>query len=217
MTFATDTAGRPKFFKFGWETRSEGPPEMARRLQMLNRQMMEIEPEWRDLWPLFAARAIKPGRDPGPILDLTPEDLAHLIDRRARYDPPPYPSPIDREGYSLLTTVLRNGYDPLGVTVRFSTAYEGARLNDNEVDLEPNVASPLWEDLDRALQLFLGGIEATSATWALNVAFMGPEIPYRQLMVWTAEGAKAPSKFANGVTSPSEVRPHLGGELRIWR
>lgn len=217
MTFAPDTAGRPKFFMFGWEARAQGPREMALHLQALNRRMAEVEPEWRDLWPLFAARMIKPGRDPGPILDLSPDELALLIDRKARVDPPRYPSPVDRQGYSLFATVLRNGHDPLGVTVRSSTAYEGATLNDNEVHLDPHKASPIWDDFDRMLRLFLGGIEATSATWALNVAFMGPKLPYRQLMIWTGAGAATPSRYADGAPEPSEVRPHLGGELRIWR
>ena len=45
-------------------------------------------------------RAIRPA-DPGPVLELSNEELGSLIDRRARVDPPPFPAPVDPHGYLL--------------------------------------------------------------------------------------------------------------------
>jgi hypothetical protein len=214
--FIAETADLPKFLKCGWEPRDEGPRELAARLRDLNLQMAEVEPEWRDLWPLLAARAIKPGRDPGPILDMATEDLASLIDRRARFDPPRYPAPVDPEGYRLLTTVLRNGYDPLEVHVSLSAAYGGAHVNGNELILEPNNRSPIWNDPDRARRLFLGMIFAMNPSWGCVVASLASGPGFRPWMVWSAPGADIPQRYLQAEMLPAEVQPHLGGELRVW-
>jgi hypothetical protein len=214
--FIAETAGLPKFLKCGWATRAEGPPEIARRIQALNASMAEVEPEWRDLWPLLAARAIKPGRDPGPLLDMTSEALADLIDRRARFDPPRYPEPVDATGYRLLTTVLRNGYDPLEVHVQISASYGESRLGENEVSLVPNSAGPIWKDAGRVRQLLLALIASMSPTWACASAFLRQEGRYTPWMTWTAPDADVPALYAKPAEPPAEVQTHLGGELRVW-
>jgi hypothetical protein len=214
--FISETAGLPKFLKCGWATRAEGPLEIARRLQALNASMAEVEPEWRDLWPLLAARAIKPGRDPGPILDMTSEALADLIDRRARFDPPRYPAPVDPEGYRMLTTVLRNAYDPLEVHVQVSASYEGAQINGNEISLSPNNASSIWSDLARVRQLFIALISSVNPVWGCAVASLGPDRGFRPWMTWTAPGAEVPARYVECGVQPAETCPQLGGELLIW-
>ena len=209
-------------FKCEWGPRRESALQIAARLHELNRRLAIVEPEHREIWPLFAARAIRPGRDPGPLLDMTVEELGDLIDRRARFDPPRFPAPVDGSGYALVATVTRIGLDPLDVSI---SLHVGSTKYRNEARVDYNDQSWIWRDGGACLLVIQALVEAMEPEWACAVGVLDEEAegdpadefaPYsRPWLAWTAPGAELPH-WIRPTFPPAEVRAAFGGELRIW-
>src|SRR6478736_5115887 len=100
---------------------------IAERTKEFVRRVSLVEPTLAEVRPILAARAFRPG-DPGPVLEMTADQLAELIDRRARFDPPRRPAPVGPDGYSVVFGPNRRWSDPLRIslTVRAGQYREGS-------------------------------------------------------------------------------------------
>lgn len=205
-------------FVCGWSARPESALSIARRVQRMTRELGRMDPRFTFLWPQFAARAIRP-TDPGPVLDLSDETFGDLIDRKARFDPPPFPAPVDPWGYSLAlggtpTSELRD----YGANV-----YAGRWREppfDNSVDLEIDQHHEIWRHRDQAVQVLGILIEVWQPDWGYAAGRPSDgacgDTYGRPLMTWSAEkGLAVPRAFLD-VGPPLEIRDYLGGELQIW-
>ena len=205
-------------FTCGWSARAETALSIARRVQAMTRGLGEIDPRMRLLWPQFEARAIRPS-DPGPVLDLSDESLADLIDRRARFDPPRFPAPVDPWGYMLAL----GGSPGRSEMLDYGALVEAGRRREapfyNVVNVHFDQDHPIWRDPERASTLLGGLVNVWEAEWgyAAGRPEGGSGDTYgHPLLTWAAsKGASAPRAFID-IGPPSDVRDYLGGELRVW-
>jgi hypothetical protein len=100
VAFGDETDQWRRWFTSGWGPRAETAEEIARQLQVLARELRRCEPDLSPLWLQFSSRATRP-TDPGRLDEMDLDDLARLIDRRCRFDPPQLPAPVGPWGYSL--------------------------------------------------------------------------------------------------------------------
>lgn len=185
------------------------------------------EPEYGELWSFFGRRPQRPG-DPGPVRALSVEDLATLIDRRARFDPPQRPAPVGPAGYSVLVGNHRRPSDPLylSLTVR-AGAYRDS--SDNSVEIEINPNGPAWQNEGVMRRIFEGGVPLWSAEWGAVWHRRADEDRLRQWprLAWTADRFRSHSvppyvweyPFPFPFEEPAAVgspHPQLGGELEAW-
>lgn len=212
-------------FACGWGSRPESPKAIAERIQLLNTRIAEIEPAYGELWPLFAARAIRPGRDPGPVLAMTSEGLGEVIDRRARWDPPRWPAPVSSGGYSLIMAANRTGLDPLDIGL----SVQAGRWGDwpNQVSLEFHPDAPLLANVELGLQVLTALIEAMTPDRAYAYGYLphnddsrAQRIPW---LYWERSGELEPLlpwqdnyDWVERGGPPVQVRAERGGELKIW-
>jgi hypothetical protein len=226
MTFGAEEGHGPPGFQCGWGPRAETATEVARRVQALNAPLAEIEPAHREIWPLFAARAIRPGSDPGPVLDMAVEDLAAVIERKARFDPPRPPAPVGDTGYNLILSANRTGLDPLtvGISLHAGAYNTGHAWNGGRVDY--HASHPIWRDPVLGLRVLGALIESLEPDWACaaTVVDVGtdPHVSYpedrhgRSWFAWTAPGRETPEFWLRANGPPAEQREALGGVLRFW-
>ncbi len=207
-----------RYFVCGWSARPETALSIARRTQDMARKLGRFDPRFTLLWPQFAARAIRP-TDPGPVLNLSDEMLGDLIDRKARFDPPPFPAPVDPWGYSIAlggtpTSELRD----YGANVYAGRSQEPPLYNTVELEIDHDHA--IWRDRDLALEALSILVEVWQAEWGDVVGMPlgggAGDAFWRPLMTWSAvKGVPGPRLFMD-IGPPLEVRDHLGGELQVW-
>lgn len=214
-----DEAHYSRRFTCGWSTRAETALDIARKVRATTRALGELDPRLELLWPQFARRAIRP-TDPGPVLELSDEELGALIDRRARFDPPKFPAPVDSSGYlvALGGSPAQSQLKLYGGMV-WAGAW-GARA-ENWVQIGIDHDHPVWRDLALAARVLVILLEIWGAEWGFAAALPSNRPPGlntvgRVLLTW--RGAKEmPARYTFDNTGPpAEVRSELGGELRVW-
>jgi hypothetical protein len=235
MAFADETVTDIyRDFECGWSARQQTAADIADRVQHLARRLGAIDPAYGRIRPSPGMRKFRSG-DRGPILDMTPAELAELIDRRGRFDPPRYPAPVSPTGYRVLYRNDLMGLDPSHFSVSIRAGEYGPGWVENRVEVWPQTDHPLWLDPERALQLLDAMVEIWEPEWAsacasmLNPSSPGEEITsrVRPWLAWTAKplqprpnppyGRPYPYPFPlDDAGPPTEVRPWHGGELSIW-
>src|SRR5213083_2780074 len=125
--FADEPDHYDRSFFGGWPSVRMDARAIAERVQEVVRRLSLVEPTCGELRPILATRAFRP-EDPGPVLELATGQLAELIDRRARFDPPRRPAPVGPDGYSVVFGPNRRWSDPLRIslTVRAGQYREGS-------------------------------------------------------------------------------------------
>ena len=226
--FADEGDHYERSFLAGWPGRLENALQVAERVHALASRLAEIGPSYGQLWPLMESRRLRPS-DPGPVLEMSTEELGRLIDRRGRFDLPALPAPVGEEGYSFSLVGYGDPSAPRthGVAVR-AGAYRASA--DNEVRLTFGNTCPIWRDAEQALRVLHGLVDTFDASWATAFAFIaepdggGRDRPW---LAWTAAPLTPrpappflrtyPYPFPfSGEAPPSVVRPDHGGELKLW-
>ncbi|WP_430420671.1 hypothetical protein [Phenylobacterium sp.] len=183
----------------------------------MTKRLAEIDPRLSLIWPQFESRAIRP-TDPGPVLELTDAELGDLIDRRARFDPPRFPAPVDPMGYSIAL-----GASPKSPLRDYGANVYAGRWGDcpseNFIDLGIDDDHPVWCDSGLASTVLGILIGTWEAQWACAVGLprsgSGNTIG-RPFLTWrSATIGEIPRMFAD-TGPPAETRPLLGGELQVW-
>jgi hypothetical protein len=227
---AFDPISESYSYLWGWPSRAETSESIAARLQLMATSLAEIAPAYGELWPFFAMRALRP-KDPGPLLALAVADLATLIDRRARFNPPQRPSPVGRDGYWISLGNNRRPQDPLYASLKVQA---GVYRDDtaNAVELQVNPNGPAWQSDELVRRAFEGGLQLWSAEWGAvwhGRAEEGDDgVRHWPRLAWTADRFKSHSAppyiweypFPFPFDRPPDAtsaHPSLGGELEEWR
>jgi len=155
-----------RHYQCGWAPRSETVADLARRLQGFEAALEQIEPAYGELWPLFAARAIRPGRDPGPLRAIPQDELARLLDRRARFDPPQLPAPVGPKGYNVVVSANRNAFDVRGVSITVTASDHGDWRPANGVKVRFHPDGAPRQGVDNGVRALDAVIDAFEPDWA---------------------------------------------------
>ena len=216
-TFADDPDLHVYLFLAGWGPRAETAIQIAARVQGLVRLLGEIEPEWSEIWPILAARAIRP--EEPHVLQLSTDDLGMLIDRRARFDPPRWPAPVGPDGYQIVFGANRIGIDPMKFEMSVHAgSTEAETYIGNGLLLSPHDDGPIWRDEARGRAVVEAIIDCFEPDWvnagATGGAPLGNTGP-RAWLNWAAPGCVPPEHFRP--PSPGVVVDTLsGGALQYW-
>lgn len=219
--FGRDDRHYSRQFNSGWGARAATAADIAKSVQALCGVLAELQPDHRDIWPLFEMRAIKPGRDPGPIMEISPDDLARLIDRKARFDPPQLPAPVSSEGYSLVIS-SRNSLDhPRHIGLSVSAGVYGEGVHWNGVEVKHHIDNPIWQDRSAALRVIEALVDAFAPDWVCANAFVFAQVANDQghrepWMAWSAPGHETPAYWTEHGGEPFEITAAFDGELRLW-
>lgn len=198
-----------------WGPRLETARQIAVRMRESVAWLDALDPALARLYPQFEMRAARV-TDPGPVLSLSVDDLATLIDRRGRADPPPRPAPVSAAGYGFtLARVPQQGLP--GAVEAAVTAGNMGSSNRFSLDAAPDMA--IWRTEPLA-----GFIDAMIDVWdaeAVEVAWPRPLAAHDRwrLSLWRAwlrTGAN-PGEFLRAEDLP-QVRetPHRDGRLLEW-
>lgn len=211
-----------RWFACGWAPRQEGVLKVASRLRSMAAGFETIEPGLGRLWPQFEARRLRPG-DPGPLTDLSNEELAQLIDRCARPDPPSLPAPVGPSGYSFALGGARE--KAVGVSYGGNIWVESSGYAlDEPVRFRLGNDSPVWRDVEKARRLLFTLVDAWDADWAAATAHVslgfradGESISeMRPWMAWAASGHNVPQSWVVDAGVPVDVRHEHGGQMSMW-
>jgi hypothetical protein len=186
--------------------------------------ILRIAPELNKLWPVFSSRTVRP-TDPGPVEELKLEDLARLLDRCARFDPPQLPAPVGPWGYSIHLSGPegRPAALGLGVSVRASCVLPDV---DNRCILHLHHDCPIWRSVEVGSAMLETLVRAWEPDWALAWASLKKTAeeersgrvggPVRPWLSWRKGGvATIPYEFV-AMERPPTIRSARGGELCIW-
>jgi hypothetical protein len=235
MSFADENVeydGRS--FVCGWLERPQTAADIATRSQDLARRLSAIDPAYGRLYPDPGARRLRPG-DPGPILEMETESLADYIDRRERFDPPRFPEPVSPTGYHFAYRNDCMGNDPSSFGMIIRAGQYGPGGVENRAEAWPAIEHPLWRDVGAGIMFMDAMVQAWKPEWAcaysrppaLPIAISQGPSPVRPWLAWTLKPLQPrpdppfrrpyPYPFPlDDAGPPAEVRPWLGGELRIW-
>ena len=226
VAFADEPGHRAsRRFECGWSPRSQTARDIAARVQELARRLGAIDPAFGQIRPDPGMRKFRQG-DLGPIVDMTSSELADLIERRGRFDPPKFPALVSTQGYSTLYRNERLDSSHLSIKVSAGAYERGA--NRNEIWVSPDRDHPLWRDPERGIQVLDAMTQGWNVDSASAYAWLGRDQGgVRPWLAWIAEPLRLepvppyiqpyPYPFASdSVPLPAEVRPWRGGELRIW-
>ena len=209
-------------FVCGWVPRREGVLRLAERLKAMAVALEGIQPGLGRLWPQFAARSLRPD-DPGYLLDCPVEDLARLLDRRARSAPPQLPAPVGRDGYQVALASRRE--DAMSMSCGANIWVDSDRYAlDEPVRLSIDHDSPIWRSAEMARRILLGLVDAWDAEWAtagtvihLGLDEGGALIAQRQpWMAWVATGHEAPALRVRDAGAPLDVQAVRDGLMSTW-
>jgi hypothetical protein len=158
-------------------------------------------------------------------------ELAGLIERRGRFDPPRFPAPVSPQGYHTLYRNDLMGFDPSHLSITVSAGAYEYGANENHVWVWPNTDHPLWRDPECGIQVLDAMVQTWEPEWAITYgsASEGEETKsrVRPWLAWTAKPLEPrpkppylrpyPYPFPLDDAGPAaEARPWRGGELRIW-
>lgn len=187
------------------------------------RELRRCEPELSPLWLQFSSRATRP-TDPGRVDDLALEDLARLIDRRCRFDPPQLPAPVGPWGYSLYL----GGPPSLDPTRRLDVSIHAGATNNawpgNGCVLSFLPDAPVWQSAARGLAILRAVVQAWEPDGAGGYARPlprddephDPAPPVRPWLTWNRDGGDYEFYKFRDVGEPALVQSELGGLLRVW-
>jgi hypothetical protein len=222
VVFSDETNHDHRWFNCGWGPRPESAEEIAYRLQAMARDIRQAQPELNPLWPYFSSRAIRV-TDPGPVDEMASEDLGRLIDRRARFDPPPLPAPVSDWGYSiqLAGPPSPDRASRLNVSINaggWKDAWPG-----NSCVVSLHVGATIWRSAEAGLALLRAMVRAWDPDEA--GAYAGLQLSdgethawgrVRPWLTWDRTGAaSSPYEFV-GVVNPALAQQEMGGELKVW-
>lgn len=217
--FLAETERDSRTYKCGWAPRSEDASDLARQLQALEGRLETVDAAYGSFWPLLAARAIRPGRDPGPLREIPTEELARLLDRRARFDPPRLPAPVGPAGYRVVLGNNRTGYDPLNLNVRASACSLGF-LNANCIEVSAHESNHCWRDEAMTRQILDILISVFDPDWAWAGAYVYDESVgisrERPWLYWRGPRADLAMDAPRQLDGPVHVDAHGRGELLVW-
>lgn len=226
-TFAQEDGHFKRSFLLGWRARREDATCIARRLKCMTAGLAAIQPAWGLLHPQWVMRGPRPS-DPDRVLELTIEDLARIIDRRGREDPPPAPEPVSSWGFGIVIQGELPGKDPLHIG---GSVHAGRWCDDfpNEVEVMFPASSPVWSDVAMGLRVLEVAIEAWQPDWAGAHGFGGgdPEPSHwcRPWLQWAREPRQPLPEYPPPClgtydprfdSRPHETREVWGGVLKIW-
>jgi hypothetical protein len=226
MTFLAETGHDSRYIQAYWRERQESAIQIAARIHNTAKALVEIDPVFGELWPYLQAQAILPGKDPGPILNMTEAELGDLIDKRCRFDKnPAAPEPPNEFGYSVLlgNNLMRS--DPRGITLSINA---GGTATDwyNVVTIGSDewTGELLWQKerhLHNVLEILIQCWDPDLAT--IYGVFFDKSLPNqpappgreRMWMYWTRPNVE-PHEMYKKMSPPEETRPWLDGTLSIW-
>jgi hypothetical protein len=227
----TRYAGRR--FECGWSERPQTGAELAYGVQEQARRLAEIDPAYGRIRPDPGARKFLVG-DQGPVVDMHTAELADLIERGGRLDPPTYPSPVSSMGYSVLYRSDLRGLDPSYLALSVRAGRYGSGGVENRIGLQLDTEHAVWRDPERGLHVLDAMVQAWNPEWAIAYATVtvlatDGEITSRARpwLAWTAKPLRPrpnppyarpyPAPFPlDDAGPPAEVRAWHGGELCIW-
>jgi hypothetical protein len=161
-------------------------------------------------------------------------ELAELIERDGRFDPPGYPAPVSPEGFNLLYRNDLGGLDPSYVSLSVRAGQYGQGRVENRVELRPDTKHELWRDPERGVEILDAMVETWSPEWASAYALVRSRSEQNEVgararpwLAWTAKplqprpnppyGRPYPAPFPlDDAGPPNEIRAWRGGELCIW-
>jgi hypothetical protein len=233
MDFANEPVGYSgRRFECGWPGRPQAAADIAGQVMHLAQRLGTIDPAYRLLRPDPGMRKFRPG-DLGPIVDMKPAELADLIDRHGRFDPPEPPAPVSQTGYNVLFRNDLKGTDLASLWVTVRAGVFGAGSMENRVGIRPHNGHELWRNPERGLEVLDAIVEVWNPLWACAYALVNvPEDDEigsraRPWLAWTARPLQPrpnppyarsyPAPFPlDDAGPPAEVRSLYGGELQIW-
>lgn len=218
--FADEPYDIGRWIDCGWPARPEDAFAVANRVQNMAAALADADPDFPVLWPQFAARGYRPSQA-APVLDMSTEDLARLLDRWGRLDPPPLPAPVSGGGYAL--ALIAPPADPYQLRMMVSVGSTW-QITGNKIKTGLASDLPLWRDIERAVRIQGALVEAWCAEWAIAGAHLLPPNwthddlngPPRPWMTWTSRPESPFPWPLRDIGPPAEVRREYGGELRIW-
>jgi len=217
MAFAEELSRFGPWYRSGWSPRPESAEEIAARVQAMARGLDQAEPAFGGLWAGFDVRALRPS-DPGPVQEMSKEDLGRLIDRRGRFDPPQLPMPVGPDGYSFSVVSQRGTEGFVRSNIRAGSRRPGTR---NTVDFEFGRDCAIWRDVERGAAVLRVLVDAWSPEWVVAADTIVPEDPdapleFRPWLAWRQRAAPASPYWPEFANPPVIVRDEAGGELSIW-
>lgn len=222
MAFGDEATIDDRWLNFGWRPRAEGAEQIARRLQRMASDLGRDEPDLSPLWLQFSSRATRP-TDPERVDTMAITDLARLIDRRARFDPPPLPAPVGPEGYALSL----GGPPSLDPARRIDISMRAGRREDrwlgNGGVLHLLSDAPIWRSTERGLAVVRVLVRAWEPDGVgaygrkrQRVSEHEDRPPVRPWITWSRDGANYEFYEFAGVGEPTLVSKEMGGELCVW-
>lgn len=233
MALADEPAEFGRDIECGWGDRPQSAPDVASRLQALARRLGAMDPDWGRIRPDPGMRKFRPG-DRGPIVDMETSDLADLIDRRGRFDPPKYPAPLGPTGYDTLYRSDHLARNPSFLSVWIRVGQYGPGWVENRVEVRPDNEHRIWRDHRLGTQVLDALVEIWDPEWACAY---GPPIEprpeddevsrARPWLAWARKplgprpcppyGRPFPFPFPlDHAGPPAEVRAWHGAELQFW-
>jgi hypothetical protein len=171
-------------------------------------------------------RAIVPGKDPGPVLNMTETELGDLLDKRCRFDKnPAAPKLVNDFGYSITLANNRPARDhlKLGLRVR-AGGYRPESYNSVSAYSEYWSEHKLWKEEiipPKVFEIFIRCWEpdfgAILGMISDKVLPNHPATPGqdRLWMYWTRPSIE-PHEMYKQMPPPEETRLWLDGTLSIW-
>lgn len=174
-----------------------------------------------ELRPWTERRRIRPS-DP-TVMDLSVADLGRLIDRKGRFDPPPLPAPVSREGYDLLLSSTQPDRDLDRIRFTFHVAQLDPG-SENYVRLNLHGRNPIWADEARCRQLLRALVDVWAPERAAirTAGIFDHDAPHawlrRYWMYWSKPGLESASfPYCPPPAQPGErTESWLGGQLEMW-
>lgn len=222
MAFSDDPDVEHRWINFGWAPRAETAEQVAHRVQQMAKGLGRDEPDLSPLWLQFTSRATRP-TDPERADTLSIEDLARLIDRRGRADPPPLPAPVGPAGYSLHLGGPPSTDPSQRIDMSVSAGVDGSgwAANGGAINLLPS--APIWRETERGLAIvrILVGAWAPDDVGAYGLRRLRDDEPYndrpvRPWIVWSRDGVDYESYKFTDVGEPALALHEMGGTLRVW-
>ena len=221
--FGDETDHRFRWFNCGWGSRAETVEAIARRVQAMARSLRDANPAFSpirlqvSMWGGWGD-----GRD--TVESMSIGDLAGLIDRKCRFDPPQLPAAVSPTGYYMFLPEFPVSDHRLEISV--SAGRTDCEFGRNECVLRMERDAPVWRNPAQGLALvrMLVGVwePDVAGAWAGILPDDGEpddgriRFVARPWITWRRAGADpAHYKLVDG-PGPEAVSDEMGGELRVW-
>ncbi|MBW8814921.1 MAG: hypothetical protein JF588_15990 [Caulobacterales bacterium] len=211
----------------GWNgNRPQSAEDIAGRLKAMVEWLTAMRVLKTSVWPLFD----RVPRASDPTVALLPTaDLAQLIDRKARFDPPPLPRPVGPTGYHFVVASNELPREPTRASIWLKVGMSRPS-DENTVLLNLHGRHPLWADEAGCREALRFLIALWGAEWgligsALRSEFSGGDRPPPSYalgdfvwMNWARPGVRRQWKagFWTPPAPADAVEPWLNGQLSVW-